>query len=216
MSTFWFTSYYIDQENRQSPIAIRFLFLKLKHQNLLFHFLLKMGNKSFGFLVVGCISLASLLCHTYSARLDSDELLYYSIRQYTKLSMSLAGKDVFINTGNPLSSEWNRSPLSAWTVGFYGGSLWILYKLSHDEYWKNLALEYQERIKSRQFDRGTHDVGFVIMSTYGLAMEYGNDNSEETRDYYTQIIHESATSLSSRYNCECSFLILECNSQLLT
>jgi hypothetical protein len=76
----------------------------------------------------------------------------------------------------------------------------MLYKLTHDDYWQQLALEYQERVKPRQFDTGTHDVGFVIMSTYGLAMEYGSDKSEETTKYYEQIINQTAISLSTRFH----------------
>lgn len=147
---------------------------------------------------VAAISL--LIAFSASELLRSDDILYYSVRQYTKLSLSLNGKNGFISTGNPLSPEWNFSDVGAWTVGFYGGSLWMLYKLTNDEYWKELALEYQERVKPRQFDTGTHDVGFVIMSTYGLAMEYGGDSRENVTSYYEQIINQTATTLSTRFH----------------
>ncbi|CAL8111210.1 unnamed protein product [Orchesella dallaii] len=151
-------------------------------------------------LLASILSVAMLFAVTESELLNSDDILYYSIRQYTKLSLSLNGKNGFISTGNPLSPEWNLSEVGAWTVGFYGGSLWMLYKLTHDDYWKSLALEYQERVKPRQFDTGTHDVGFVIMSTYGLALEYGNITDNATRREYEQIINQTATSLSTRFH----------------
>lgn len=134
-----------------------------------------------------------------STAFNPDDSLFYSVRQYTKLSMTLNGKDGFIHTGNPLSPEWTLTDLGWWTVGFYGGSLWMLYKLTEDPYWKALALEYQERVKDKQYDRGTHDVGFIIMSTYGLALEYGGMDEASNREY-EQIITQTATSLSSRYH----------------
>lgn len=152
------------------------------------------------FALIGILtSVVILISFTESTRLNSDDIIYYSIRQYTKLSASLDGKNGFIHTGNPLSPEWNLTPLSSWTVGFYGGTLWMLFKLTHDPFWKELALEYQERVKPRQFDTGTHDVGFVIMSTFGLALEYGGMDDSINKEY-GEIINQTAISLSSRFH----------------
>lgn len=59
-------------------------------------------------------------------------------------------------------------------------------------HWRYLAEEYQERIKVRQYDTATHDVGFVIMTTYGLCREY---TGTET----VAIIKQTAESLSTRF-----------------
>jgi len=75
----------------------------------------------------------------------------------------------------------------------------MLFKLTEDPYWKELALEYQERVKSKQFDTGTHDVGFIIMSTYGLALEYGGMGDQANAEYQ-RIINQTAISLSQRYH----------------
>lgn len=129
------------------------------------------------------------------SELSISNTISYAARQYSNLSESIQGQDGFVSTGNPLESSWNKKDVNNWTVGFYGGSLWVLYKLTGDEHWKTLALEYQERVKQRQFDTGTHDVGFVISSTYGLCLEYNNADSNES----IPVIIQAAKSLASRF-----------------
>jgi rhamnogalacturonyl hydrolase YesR len=127
---------------------------------------------------------------------DAPHALNYAIRQYTILSQQLSNDDPssgFIRTGDPLSYEWKKVSLSDWTVGFYGGTLWTLYALTQDNYWRTLAEEYQERIKDRQFDTSTHDVGFVIMTTFGLSLEYAGNASA------VPVIQQAAHSLATRF-----------------
>jgi len=69
----------------------------------------------------------------------------------------------------------------------------MLYKLTGQDSWKSLALEYQERVKERQFDTGTHDVGFVIMSTFGLALEYAEHMDS------VPVVIQAAKSLATRF-----------------
>lgn len=129
---------------------------------------------------------------------DFNEALFFAVRQYTQLSEQLSQDDIssgFITTGDPLQSTWTKNNFDEWTVGFYGGSLWTLYKLTNDGYWRTLAEEFQERVKGRQFDTSTHDVGFVIMSTYGLCREYTGNVAETA-----PIIEQTSKSLSARFN----------------
>lgn len=129
---------------------------------------------------------------------DPRSALNYAVQQYTSLSLQLdqdGPNSGFITTANPLNAFWDKTDVWRWTSGFYGGSLWTLYKLTSDNYWKDLAEEFQERVKERQFDTSTHDVGFVIMSTYGLCLEYtANENIT------VPVIDQTATSLASRFH----------------
>lgn len=127
--------------------------------------------------------------------IDLDATINFAVRKYTQLSEQLSQDDPstgFITTADPTQSTWYKTNVMDWTVGFYGGSLWTLYALTHDDHWKYLAEEYQERIKVRQYDTSTHDVGFVIMTTYGLCREY---TGTET----AAIIKQTAESLSTRF-----------------
>lgn len=134
-----------------------------------------------------------VLCNSF----DVHESLSYAIRQYSLLAHSLEEDDRFISTGDPTSSEWDKSTSSsAWTVGFYTGTLWKLYKLTNDKYWMEQALHKQETIRHRQFDDGDHDVGFIIMSSFGNALTLTGDRSFE------MVIIQAADSLAKRYNCK--------------
>lgn len=133
-----------------------------------------------------------------SSTFDAHQALSYAIRQYSLLANNLEDDDRFISTGNPTNSEWDKSTDStSWTVGFYAGSLWKLYKLTKDSYWKEQALRKQETIRHRQFDESNHDVGFIIMSSFGNALTLTGDRS------YEAVIIQAANSLATRYNCKC-------------
>lgn len=138
-----------------------------------------------------------LLCLIIPSKcLDPNAAIHFAVRKYTQLSEQLAEDDPsttgFITTADPMQRTWYKTDVMDWTVGFYGGSLWTLYALTNDNYWRHLAEEYQERVKGRQDDTSTHDVGFVIMTTYGLCREY---TGIET----VAIIKRTAESLSTRF-----------------
>ncbi|KAJ6633695.1 Unsaturated glucuronyl hydrolase [Pseudolycoriella hygida] len=126
---------------------------------------------------------------------DVHQELSYAIRQYSLLAKNLEDDDRFIYTGDPNNAEWDKSTDSmSWTVGFYTGTLWKLYKLTKDDYWKQQALRKQETIRHRQFDESNHDVGFIIMSSFGNALTLTGDKSFEA------IIIQAAHSLATRYH----------------
>jgi unsaturated chondroitin disaccharide hydrolase len=67
-----------------------------------------------------------------------------------------------------LKGRW-RHELSAWTHwcdGFLPGIMWILCARG-DETWRAPAEHYTKRLAPRQFDRDVHDLGFLLMSSYG-------------------------------------------------
>lgn len=150
---------------------------------------------NFSPLVFYCIfSSCIFFCNAF----DVNQALTYAVRQYTLLAHSLEDDDRFISNGDPDNLEWTKSTNNmAWTVGFYGGSLWKLYKLTNDNYWKEQALHKQETVKHRQYDEDTHDIGFVIMSTFGNALAITGDKSFEP------IIIQTANSLATRFHCKC-------------
>jgi unsaturated chondroitin disaccharide hydrolase len=156
--------------------------------------------KKFAILSVSILFLAFM--DSSSSELHVNEILDYVSHQYHILSERIVNVSDFISTGNPTSLTWNLQKVTHWTVGFYGGSLWMLYKLTGDVTWKKQALAYQERVKVRQFDTSTHDVGFVIMSTFGLGLELVGDPK------FIPVIIQAAESLSTRYVRKNNNLIL--------
>ena len=81
-----------------------------------------------------------------------------------------------------------------WTPGFFPGSLWYLYELTGDEYWRDHAKDWTESLEKLQYFTGHHDLGFMVYCSYGNGLRLTGDST------YDDIIYQAAKSLASRYN----------------
>jgi len=81
-----------------------------------------------------------------------------------------------------------------WTSGFYPGTLFYLYEFSHDTSLLHEATKRLRLLENEQFDKGTHDLGFMMYCSFGNARRALN-----TKDY-DDILLNSARSLSTRFN----------------
>ncbi|MGD8782518.1 MAG: glycoside hydrolase family 88 protein [Ignavibacteria bacterium] len=90
--------------------------------------------------------------------------------------------------------EWELTNPDAWTSGFYPGCLWLAYQLSNDPFWIEHAVKYTEQLEEQQYNTHTHDIGFMMLNSYGNALLY-NDNEK-----YKNIVLQSAKSLATRFN----------------
>ncbi len=99
-----------------------------------------------------------------------------------------------IPSGCSSDSILNKVEPKSWVSGFFPGSLWYLYELTSEESWKQQATLYTESLSGQQFNKGTHDLGFMMYNSFG--------NGYKCAQYekYTSILLESAKSLASRYN----------------
>lgn len=80
-----------------------------------------------------------------------------------------------------------------WTSGFFPGVLWLLHYHTQDEYWKKEAIHFTELLSPIQHFTKHHDVGFMIMSSYGLGYALNKDKD------YEQVLINSANALITRY-----------------
>ncbi|WP_199119454.1 glycoside hydrolase family 88 protein [Pedobacter sp. ASV28] len=81
-----------------------------------------------------------------------------------------------------------------WTSGFFPAELWYFYEYSKDQKWLNLAKKYTEDIKKEQYNRSTHDLGFMIYCPFGNGYRITRDTA------YRSVIIQAAKSLSTRFN----------------
>jgi len=81
-----------------------------------------------------------------------------------------------------------------WTSGFFPAELWYFYQYTKDKKWLELAKKYTEDIKKEQFNRGTHDLGFMIYCPFGNGYKLTGDTA------YKSVIIQAARSLSTRFN----------------
>lgn len=81
-----------------------------------------------------------------------------------------------------------------WVGGFYPGGLLYLYEGTRDTVLYNEALRKLESLEKEQYNKTTHDLGFMMYCSFGNARRL------MPKKEYDQIIINSAKSLSSRYN----------------
>lgn len=81
-----------------------------------------------------------------------------------------------------------------WTSGFFPAELWYFYEYTKDQKWLNLAKKYTEDIKKEQYNRSTHDLGFMIYCPFGNGYRITRDTA------YRSVIIQAAKSLSTRFN----------------
>jgi len=81
-----------------------------------------------------------------------------------------------------------------WTSGFFPAELWHFYQYTKDKKWLDLAKKYTEDIKKEQYNKGTHDLGFMIYCPFGNGYRLTSDTA------YRGVIIQAAKSLSTRFN----------------
>lgn len=81
-----------------------------------------------------------------------------------------------------------------WISGFYPGTLWYIYKYTADPEIAALAVRQTEKCSRAQYIKTHHDVGFMINCSYGNGLRIGGI------DEYSEVLHNAAHSLVTRYN----------------
>ena len=83
-----------------------------------------------------------------------------------QLTTSSGNKKAYTCTG----ASWTNPPKDPhWTNGFMTGCWWKMYSLTKGDKWKKLAEAGTSALSSWKDKSDTHDIGFVIMSSYGNA-----------------------------------------------
>jgi unsaturated chondroitin disaccharide hydrolase len=83
-----------------------------------------------------------------------------------------------------------------WTSGFFSGILWFLYDYTKDDKWLKQAQIYTARLTKQQYNKGTHDLGFMIYCSFGNGYRITGDTG------YRKVIIQAAKSLSTRFNAK--------------
>jgi len=113
--------------------------------------------------------------------------------QYKVLMKQLA-PDRFPVTYYQKENKLVTSGSEPWVGGFYPGSLLYLYEDSKDTVLYHEALKKLKSLEKEQFNKTTHDLGFMMYCSFG------NANRLAPNATYNEIIVNSAKSLASRFN----------------
>jgi len=81
-----------------------------------------------------------------------------------------------------------------WCSGFFPGSLWMMSELTGGADWADVALKYTLLMEGEKNNGRTHDMGFKIMGSYGLAHRYSQNEA------FAAVVVEAAETLMTRFN----------------
>ncbi|MBQ9887692.1 MAG: glycoside hydrolase family 88 protein [Bacteroidales bacterium] len=87
---------------------------------------------------------------------------------------------------------------SAWTSGFFAGTLWEMYALTGDKTFADYAKRQTENLEEIKFLTSHHDIGFMMNSSYGGALQYAPDLVDQKA--YKEVLIQSAKSLCTRFH----------------
>lgn len=71
--------------------------------------------------------------------------------------------------------QWTRVPGGGWVGGHWTGLIWLSYAHSQDPALLDQALAWTKRLAPRQYDLGTHDLGFLFELSYILGNRLTGD-----------------------------------------
>jgi len=114
-------------------------------------------------------------------------------RQYQLLMSHLpAGR--FPKTYDSVSGKMETSNSGWWCSGFYPGTLLNIYQQTRGIALYKEALRILELLKPEQYNKTTHDLGFMMYCSFGTARRFHHEPA------YDSILLNSARSLSTRFN----------------
>ncbi|HVW96078.1 MAG TPA: glycoside hydrolase family 88 protein [Mucilaginibacter sp.] len=114
-------------------------------------------------------------------------------KQYKLMSAQLSpGR--FPKNYDPAKNKFETSNSGWWCSGFYSGTLFGIYKDTHDGDLLTDADLSLDSLAKEQYNTHTHDLGFMMYTSFG------NANQIAPNAAYRQILINSAKSLSTRFN----------------
>jgi len=122
-----------------------------------------------------------------------DGNLRQAVNQY-KILMGQIPADRLPKTYNANTGKEETSDAGWWTSGFYSGTLFYLVEYSHDTALLREATDRLRLLEKEQFNKGTHDLGFMLYCSYGNALRVADHPG------YGDVLLNGARSLSTRFN----------------
>jgi rhamnogalacturonyl hydrolase YesR len=130
-------------------------------------------------------------------KVDVKKQFANAANQTTFMLSQIPTADTTANKVSPRTFENGKFKLvrsNDWTSGFFPGELWFLYDYTHDAKWLKQAEIYTAKIEKEQYNKGTHDLGFMINCSFGNAYRVTQ------KEAYKKVLIQAAKSLSTRFN----------------
>lgn len=151
--------------------------------------------------VVSFVLFALIIAANAQVKFKADKKLLQTIEQnftdaaaqYKVLAKNLP-VDKFPKTYFPTTGKYEWSNSDWWCSGFYPGTLLYLYQQTKDTALYSEANRILEVLKKEQYNKTTHDLGFMMYCSFG------NANTIAPSQTYKDILLTSAKSLSTRFS----------------
>lgn len=111
-----------------------------------------------------------------------------------KLLINKLDPGTFPKTYHTATGKLETSNSGWWCSGFYPGTLLYLYQQNHDVSLLKEANRMLDMLKKEQFNKSTHDLGFMMYCSFG------NAEKIDPKPEYKKILINSAKSLASRFD----------------
>lgn len=122
-----------------------------------------------------------------------DAILNRASLQYVHLMKNLP-EGAYPKTFNSKNNKLETSGSEWWCSGFFPGSLIYLDEALNDTKFQKEIDRILKDLKKEQYNTTTHDLGFMMFCSFG------NANRLNPKSEYSEILMNSAKSLSSRYD----------------
>lgn len=122
-----------------------------------------------------------------------DRSLSTAISQYTLMAEVMKDKPDLLPRTIDTAGKLVTSKSNWWCSGFFPGTLWYLYEYSGDEKLKEYAKEMTARVEKEKFNKGTHDLGFMLYCSFGNGLRLAGEDS------YAEVLLTGAESLITRF-----------------
>ncbi len=122
-----------------------------------------------------------------------DRRLEQSVEQYLHMKEILPAGE-FPRSYDAEAEKLVTSGSEWWCSGFYPGTLIYLHEETGNKELHQEALRMLDLLEKEQYNTSTHDLGFMMYCSFG------NEHRLNPKDEYTEILLQSAKSLSTRFN----------------
>ena len=160
-------------------------------------------------LVILLFSSVPFLCnalspsHSQKLKAALPEIFAKSAAHYRALDAAAAPR-MWNKNGKPMiprgfdheKREITMDPIHGWRTGHFPGSLWLLYEVTGDAFFRDRAIVWTGLLEPNRNLDWHHDVGFIIMCSFGNARRILKTDS------YDSIIVDSAKALSRRFSAQ--------------
>lgn len=127
------------------------------------------------------------------SKIDCEEVIKITSSQYAHAVNEYKDSTRFPRSTRP-DGTLRTVKSDDWCSGFFPASLWLLYNLTKDDFYRKSAIRWSVALEKEQYNTTTHDLGFMMYLPFGAGLK---DTKSEA---YKQIIIQSAKSLATRFH----------------